>query len=50
MKNLENFGVQELESKEIMNIEGGNGDDNYNQVLGVLLWPFYQIGYVLGRI
>lgn len=53
MKKLENYGVQILNTEEANLINGGLKDprgDDYNRVLGVVLFPFYDIGYWLGRI
>ncbi len=54
MKNLENYGVQEMNAVEIEIIEGGilpadAWDDNYNVLLGFVLGPIYDAGYLIGK-
>ena len=51
MKNLENYGVLEMNANEIKEVQGGKKvPDNYNEFLAAVLFPFYTLGYILGNL
>ncbi|MBO0353130.1 hypothetical protein J0656_03805 [Muricauda ruestringensis] len=50
MMNLEKLDVQRLDSNEMLSIDGGGMPENYNEVAAVIFFPFYTIGYLLGRV
>lgn len=49
MIHLEKLDFKELEPQEMLCIDGGM-PENYNQVAAVIFFPFYTIGYLLGRV
>jgi hypothetical protein len=51
MKNLESFGVQELDAKEMLTIDGGNPIALLfaGGLLGIALYAAYEIGRADGN-
>jgi hypothetical protein len=47
MKNLELMGVQEMDAKEMINVDGGMTDEDKKILMS--RGPFFYLGWVSGR-